>query len=67
MKIMARQAFEYTKTILKKMSFNPDLFQKELYKAYDTLVPHEIEELNIWLKSYLETKPEIFDRMKLVK
>jgi predicted SprT family Zn-dependent metalloprotease len=49
------------------MSFNPDLFQKELYKAYDTLVPHEIEELNIWLKSYLETKPELYDRMKLVK
>ena len=45
---MARQAFEYTKTILKKMSFNPDLFQKELYKAYDTLLPHEIEELNIY-------------------
>ena len=30
---MARAMFEYTKTILKKVSFNSDLFCKELKKG----------------------------------
>ena len=64
---MARQAYEYTKMVLEKVSFTEELFCKELEKAYDTLLPHEIQELKIWLESYLETKPELDERMKLVK
>jgi hypothetical protein len=66
-RIMARQAYEYTKTVLEKVSFNAELFYKELEKAYETLLPHEIQELKIWLETYLETKPELNQRMRLVK
>ena len=41
---MARAMFEYTKTILKKVSFDVNLFCKELEKALQRLLPYEIEE-----------------------
>ena len=42
--------FEYTKTVLKKVSFNSDLFYIELEKALKRLLPYEVEELTIWIK-----------------
>ena len=66
-KFMARAMFEYTKTILKKVSFNSDLFCKELKKSLDTLLPYEIEELTIWLKSFIENKPELSVCMIYIK
>lgn len=42
---MARAMFEYTKTVLSKVSFDPVLFCKELQKAVTRLLPHEIEEI----------------------
>lgn len=56
---MARAMFEYTKTILKKVSFDSVLFCKELQKAVKRLLPYEIEELRIWIKSLLEEKPDL--------
>jgi DNA replication protein DnaD len=56
---MARAMFEYTKTVLKKVSFNVDLFCKELEKAITRLLPHEIEELKIWLQEFTANKPEL--------
>jgi DNA replication protein DnaD len=56
---MARAMFEYTKTVLKKVSFNVDLFRKELEKAITRLLPHEIEELKIWLQEFTANKPEL--------
>ncbi len=56
---MARAMFEYTKTILKKVSFNSELFCKELRKGLENLLPYEIEELTIWLKNFTENKPEL--------
>ena len=56
---MARAMFEYTKTVLKKVSFNIELFSIELKKAVKRLLPHEIEELKIWLKNYINEKPEL--------
>jgi hypothetical protein len=44
---MARAMFEYTKTVLKKVSFSSDLFCKELEKALKRLLPHEVKELTI--------------------
>ena len=41
-----------TKEILEKVSFNSELFHKELEKAIKKLFPHEIEELKIWLNSF---------------
>lgn len=64
---MARQAYAYTKTVLQKVSFNADLFYKELEKAYDTLLPHEIQELKIWLESFVAEKPELSERLDWAK
>lgn len=64
---MARAMFEYTKTVLKKVSFNADLFCKELEKALERLLPHEINELTIWLKQFTASKPELYVCMALIK
>ena len=56
---MARAMFEYSKTVLKKVSFSSDLFCKELEKALARLLPHEINELSIWLKLFINNKPEL--------
>ena len=56
---MARAMFEYTKTVLKKVSFNVDLFRKELDKAFSRLLPFEIAELKIWLQEFTANKPEL--------
>ena len=39
---------EYVKTILKKVSFDQKLFEKELKKAIAALIPKEIRELKNW-------------------
>lgn len=39
---------EYVKTILKKVSFDSKLFEKELIKAIKTLIQEEIQELKKW-------------------
>ena len=54
---MARAMFEYSKTVLKKVSFSSDLFCKELDKALKRLLPHEISELTIWLRQFTSNKP----------
>ncbi|EAQ41759.1 hypothetical protein [Polaribacter sp. MED152] len=56
---MARAMFEYTKTILMKVSFNSELFCKELEKSLKRLLPYEIKELAIWLKHFTANKPEL--------
>ncbi len=53
---MARAMFEYSKTVLKKVSFNTDLFCRELEKALKRLLPHEISELAIWLRKFTSNK-----------
>ncbi|QOD61669.1 hypothetical protein H9I45_04250 [Polaribacter haliotis] len=64
---MARAMFEYTKTVLKKVSFNSDLFCKELEKALNRLLPYEIEELTIWVKQFTANKPELYVCMTLMR
>ena len=49
---MSRSVYNYTVEILKKVSFNPKLFKKELVKASKRLLPHEYSELMIWVKNY---------------
>ncbi len=58
--------YEYTKTILKKVSFNAELFCKELSKAMDRLLPYEIDELAIWLKQFTANKPELYSCLSLI-
>jgi hypothetical protein len=45
--------------VLKKVSFDANLFCKELEKAYKVLLPYELEELTQWLMSYIIEKPEL--------
>ncbi|SDS46177.1 hypothetical protein SAMN04487764_2272 [Gillisia sp. Hel1_33_143] len=56
---MARAMFEYTKTILNKVSFDAVLFCREVEKALQRLLPHEIEELKIWIVSLTKQNPEL--------
>lgn len=56
---MPRAMFEYTKTVLQKVSFDVHLFKKELEKAVKRLLPHELDELKIWLINYIQGKPEL--------
>tara|TARA_Y100000385_G_scaffold172736_1_gene178837 strand:- start:1131 stop:1325 length:195 start_codon:yes stop_codon:yes gene_type:complete len=63
---MARAMFEYSKTVLKKVSFSSDLFCKELEKALKRLLPHEISELTIWLRQYTSNKPELHSYLSLI-
>lgn len=64
---MSRAMFEYTKTVLKKVSFNADLFCKELEKAIKRLLPYEIDELKIWLNEFTLQKPELNKCLLLIK
>lgn len=64
---MARAIFEYTKTVLKKVSFDADLFCKELEKAINRLLPFEIDELRIWLVQFTKNKPELYVCMSVIK
>ncbi|AOW19920.1 hypothetical protein [Urechidicola croceus] len=64
---MARAIFEYTKTVLKKVSFNTELFCKELEKAVTRLLPYEIDELRIWLREFTLEKPELNVCMNIMK
>ncbi len=64
---MARAIFDYTKTILKKVSFDIDLFTKELKKAIKRLLPFEIEELRIWLLEFTANKPELYVSLAILK
>lgn len=63
---MSRAVFDYTKEILQKVSFNSELFHKELEKAIKKLLPYEIEELKIWLNSFTVDRPELRDSLVLV-
>lgn len=63
---MAREMFEYTKTVLKKVSFNTELFKKELEKAVNRLLPFELKELYLWLQEFTHNKPELYPYLALV-
>jgi len=56
---MARAMFEFTKTVLKKVSFDTNLFCREVQKAVQRLLPYEIEELKIFIKSLILQNPEL--------
>ena len=56
---MSRSVYKYTIEVLKKVSFNPKLFKKELQKASLRLLPYEYHELIIWVKEYTVNKPAL--------
>ncbi len=56
---MPRAIYEYTKIVLKKVSFDAELFCKELSKALIQLLPFEVEELRIWLLRFTANRPDL--------
>jgi DNA replication protein DnaD len=56
---MPRMIYDYTKSTLEKVSFDPTLFKKELMKALRNLLPYEIEQLRNWLRYFTNNKPEL--------
>lgn len=51
---------EYAKTVLEKVSFDRDLFRKELKKSKQMLKEDEIELLQCWCRmSFTEKYPDI--------
>lgn len=56
---MSRAMFEYTKTVLNKVSFDVTLFCKEVKKALQRLLPYEIEELKIWIVALTRQNPQL--------
>jgi hypothetical protein len=64
---MSKMMFDYTKSILERVSFDPVLFCKELEKAIKTLLPYEMEQLQEWLLTFIVEKPELKECLILVK
>ncbi|WP_282050182.1 hypothetical protein [Maribacter aquivivus] len=64
---MSKSMLEYSKTVLKKVSFDTLLFCKELKKALTTLLPDEVEELKVWLESFITDKPELHQSLVYLK
>lgn len=64
---MSKMMFDYTKSILERVSFDPVLFCKELEKAIKTLLPYEMEQLQEWLLNFTTEKPELQQCLLLVK
>jgi hypothetical protein len=56
---MSKVMFDYTKSVLERVSFDVTLFCKELQKAIRTLLPHEMELLREWLLNFIVEKPEL--------
>lgn len=48
-KIKSKKMLEYSKKVLRKVSFDVSLFKKELSKAYQHLLEEEVEELINWV------------------
>jgi hypothetical protein len=57
--IMSKVMFDYTKSVLERVSFNPILFCKELEKAIKALLPYELDQLKEWLLDFTVEKPEL--------
>ena len=63
---MPRMIYDYTKSVLERVSFDPILFLRELRKAVKSLLPYEIEQLKKWLQFYTEERPELKQCLTIV-
>lgn len=64
---MARAMYEYTKTVLGKVSFDTTLFCKEVQKAVKRLLPHELDDLRVFIESLIHQNPELNQCMIYLK
>ena len=51
--------YDYTKSVLERVSFDPVLFTKELKKAIKNLLPYEVEQLKKWFQFFTSEHPEL--------
>jgi hypothetical protein len=56
---MSRLIYDYTKSVLERVSFDAKLFCKELDKAVRVLLPYELEQLTEWLLNFTKEKTEL--------
>ncbi|CAM3280440.1 PD-(D/E)XK nuclease family transposase [Flavobacterium longum] len=56
---MPRMIYDYTKSVLERVSFDPNLFRKELRKALKALLPYELEQLKKWLDYFTNNRPDL--------
>jgi len=63
---MPRMIYDYTKSVLERVSFDPALFLRELRKAVKSLLPYEIEQLKKWLQFFTEERPELKQCLTIV-
>ena len=63
---MSRRIFDYTKSVLERVSFDTTLFCKELEKALKMLLPYEIEQLTDWLLNFTKEKPELRECLLII-
>lgn len=64
---MSRMIYDYTKEVLERVSFNPELFIKELKKAIKNLLPYEIDHLRKWLLFFTNEKPELKEYLSVIE
>ncbi|HQZ23853.1 MAG TPA: hypothetical protein PLD18_01010 [Flavobacterium sp.] len=64
---MSKVMFDYTKSVLERVSFDVSLFCKELEKAIKSLLPYEMELLREWLLNFIIEKPELKQCLLIVK
>lgn len=63
---MSTRIFDYTKSVLERVSFDASLFCKELEKALKMLLPYEIEQLTDWLLNFTREKPELKECLLII-
>ena len=63
---MSRMIYDYTKSVLEKVSFDTELFMKELKKAIKKLLPYEMEHLRNWLIYFTNQNPQLKPCLNLV-
>lgn len=61
------ETFHFTKTVLQKVSFDLVLFCKELKKAIEQLLPYDLENLFLWVNSFVKEKPELEPALELIE
>jgi DNA replication protein DnaD len=64
---MARAIYDYTKSILERVSFDVELFCRELSKAVQILLPFELNELKIWLFEFTKDKPQLLSCISIIE
>lgn len=52
------ERLKHTIKILEKVSFNKELFVKEISKAMDLLLPYEIDQLREWIINFTKNKTD---------